>query len=68
MDDIVDVLVEKETVSGEEFRNILSRYTTIPEGNQGRFDKSDAGTDGGVIGDLQGAGLGGARSGGADLL
>jgi len=68
MDAIVDVLIEKETISGEEFRSILGQYTKIPEMNQGRFDKTDSGVDGGVIGDLQGGGLQGAREGGADLL
>jgi hypothetical protein len=29
----VDVLIEKETMDGKEFREILSRYTTIPEVN-----------------------------------
>ena len=30
MDKIVDVLIEKETINGEEFLRIHSRYTTIP--------------------------------------
>jgi cell division protease FtsH len=33
IDRIVEVLIEKETVTGEEFRSILSEYTTIPEEN-----------------------------------
>ena len=33
MDKVVDVLIEKETISGDEFREILSQYTTIPEEN-----------------------------------
>ena len=31
MDKIVDVLIEKETLDGEEFVNILSKFTKIPE-------------------------------------
>ncbi len=31
MDKIVDLLIEKETLDGEEFVNILSKYTSIPE-------------------------------------
>ncbi len=31
MDKIVDLLIEKETLDGEEFINILSEFTTIPE-------------------------------------
>jgi len=30
MDKIVDLLIEKETLDGEEFVNILYKYTTIP--------------------------------------
>ena len=30
MDKIVDILIEKETLDGEEFTNILSNFTTIP--------------------------------------
>ncbi len=33
MDRIVEVLVEKETMTGEEFRTMLAQYTTIPEEN-----------------------------------
>lgn len=33
MDAIVEVLVEKETISGDEFRAMLSEYVTIPEAN-----------------------------------
>jgi len=31
MDKIVDLLIEKETLDGEEFVSILSKYTSIPE-------------------------------------
>jgi len=31
MDKIVDLLIEKETLDGEEFINILSKFTTIPK-------------------------------------
>ena len=31
MDKIVDLLIEKETLDGEEFTNILSKFTSIPE-------------------------------------
>jgi cell division protease FtsH len=31
IDRIVDILVEKETVSGDEFRQIVSEYTNVPE-------------------------------------
>ena len=31
MDKIVDVLIEKETLDGNEFVNILSKYTSIPK-------------------------------------
>ena len=31
MDKIVDLLIEKETLDGEEFVQILSKFTTIPE-------------------------------------
>lgn len=34
MDKIVEVLLEKETLSGEEFRAILSEYTEIPAENR----------------------------------
>merc|ERR1711920_665410 len=34
IDKIVEVLLEKETISGKEFREILSEYTTIPEENR----------------------------------
>ncbi|CAG9462224.1 unnamed protein product [Pedinophyceae sp. YPF-701] len=33
MDRIVEVLVEKETLTGDEFRSLLSEYATIPEVN-----------------------------------
>ena len=31
MDKIVDLLIEKETLEGAEFVDILSNFTTIPE-------------------------------------
>jgi len=31
MDHLVDILLEKETIDGDEFRQIVSRYTEIPE-------------------------------------
>ena len=31
MDKIVDLLIEKETLDGEEFVSILSEYTTVPK-------------------------------------
>ena len=31
MDKIVDLLIEKETLDGEEFTSILSKYTSIPK-------------------------------------
>ena len=31
MDKLVDLLIEKETLDGEEFVKILSKYTSIPE-------------------------------------
>ena len=31
VDRVVDILVEKETIDGDEFRRILSEYTTVPE-------------------------------------
>ncbi len=34
MDQLVEVLVEKETMDGEEFRSILSNYCPIPEKNR----------------------------------
>nr|YP_009398763.1 Cell division protein FTSH [Kuetzingia canaliculata]ARW67949.1 Cell division protein FTSH [Kuetzingia canaliculata] len=30
IDKLVDILIEKETIDGQEFRNIISQYTTIP--------------------------------------
>jgi cell division protease FtsH len=33
IDEITDVLTEKEAIDGDEFREILSRYTTIPAKN-----------------------------------
>lgn len=41
MDKIVEVLLEKETLSGEEFRSILSEYTEIPAENR-QSDKQAA--------------------------
>lgn len=31
VDRVVDILIEKETIDGEEFRRILSEHTTVPE-------------------------------------
>ena len=31
MDKIVDILIEKETLDGDEFVSILSQFTKIPE-------------------------------------
>jgi cell division protease FtsH len=31
MDHLVDMLLEKETIDGDEFRQIVSQYTEIPE-------------------------------------
>jgi len=31
MDKVVDLLIEKETLDGEEFVSILSQFTTIPQ-------------------------------------
>ena len=39
MDAIVEVLVEKETVSGDEFRKILGQYAKIPESNYSKWDR-----------------------------
>jgi len=33
IDEIVDVIVEKETISGDEFREILAKYADIPQEN-----------------------------------
>jgi cell division protease FtsH len=33
VDRITELLVEKETLGGEEFRQLLAQYTTIPEEN-----------------------------------
>lgn len=33
IDRIVEDLLEKETLTGDEFRTLLSQYTTIPEEN-----------------------------------
>ena len=30
MDKLVDILIEKETLDGDEFRKVLSAYTSIP--------------------------------------
>jgi len=34
MDRLVDLLIEKETIDGEEFRRIVSEYTDVPEKEQ----------------------------------
>ena len=34
IDQLVDILIEKETISGEEFRNIVAEYTPLPEKNR----------------------------------
>ncbi|MEL7315404.1 MAG: ATP-dependent zinc metalloprotease FtsH2 [Cyanobacteria bacterium J06559_3] len=34
IDRLVDLLIEKETIDGEEFRQIVSEYTTVPEKEQ----------------------------------
>ena len=31
MDKLVEIIIEKETIEGDEFRNILSKYTKVPE-------------------------------------
>ena len=31
IDQLVDILIEKETISGEEFRKLLLEYTPLPE-------------------------------------
>ena len=31
IDQLVDILIEKETISGEEFRKIVAEYTELPE-------------------------------------
>jgi cell division protease FtsH len=64
IDYIVDELVERETITGEEFRKILSQYTDIPEENYAKFDVRDGGVSGGTIGDLQGGGIGDLSGGG----
>jgi len=33
LDKVVDILIEKETISGDEFRSIVSEYTIVPEKN-----------------------------------
>jgi cell division protease FtsH len=33
-DRLVDLLIEKETIDGEEFRQILAEYTEVPEKQQ----------------------------------
>lgn len=42
MDAIVEVLLQKETMDGHEFREMLSKYVTIPEEN--RVAPSEQGT------------------------
>ena len=34
MDRLVDLLIEKETIDGEEFRQIVAEYTDVPEKTQ----------------------------------
>jgi cell division protease FtsH len=34
IDRLVDLLVEKETIDGEEFRQIVAEYTVVPEKEQ----------------------------------
>jgi cell division protease FtsH len=34
IDRLVDLLIEKETIDGEEFRRIVSEYTHVPEKEQ----------------------------------
>ncbi len=34
MDRLVDLLIEKETIDGEEFRQIVAEYTDVPEKEQ----------------------------------
>ena len=34
MDRLVDLLIEKETIDGEEFRQIVAEYTDVPEKQQ----------------------------------
>jgi cell division protease FtsH len=34
IDRLVDLLIEKETIDGEEFRQILAEYTVVPEKEQ----------------------------------
>jgi cell division protease FtsH len=41
MDKIVEILLEKETISGEEFRAILSEYTEIPSSNLSKDNQSE---------------------------
>ena len=31
IDRLVDLLIEKETIDGEEFRQIVAEYTVVPE-------------------------------------
>ena len=34
MDKIVEVLIEKETITGDEFRTMLSKFTKMPEASE----------------------------------
>jgi cell division protease FtsH len=34
VDRLVDLLIEKETIDGEEFRQIVAEYTEVPEKEQ----------------------------------
>lgn len=43
MDKIVEVLLEKETLTGDEFRSLLSKYTTIPAENLKAAEEEKAG-------------------------
>ena len=42
MDRIVEVLIEKETIRGEEFRAILSEFTDIPESDMATPTKEES--------------------------
>lgn len=41
IDKIVEVLLEKETLSGDEFRAILSEFTEIPSSNLSKDNQSE---------------------------
>ena len=40
IDKLVDILIEKETISGEEFRNIIAQYTEIPTKTKTELQKA----------------------------